>query len=80
MSEYLLTLITINYNNYEGLRATVASVMNQNAPKKWRWIVIDGGSTDGSKEYLEHNSKLFDYWVSEPDKGIYDAMNKACSR
>ena len=76
MSEYLLTLITINYNNYEGLRATVASVMNQNAPKKWRWIVIDGGSTDGSKEYLERNSELFDYWVSEPDKGIYDAMNK----
>lgn len=76
MSEYLLTLITINYNNYEGLRATVASVMNQNAPKKWRWIVIDGGSTDGSKEYLERNSKLFDYWVSEADKGIYDAMNK----
>ena len=55
MSEYLLTLITINYNNYRGLRATVASVMNQNAPKKWRWIVIDGGSTDGSKEYLERN-------------------------
>lgn len=76
MHEYPLTLITINYNNLEGLRATVASVVNQNAPKKWHWIAIDGGSTDGSKEYLEANSELFDLWVSEPDKGIYDAMNK----
>lgn len=76
MHEYPLTLITINYNNLEGLRATVASVVNQNAPKKWHWIAIDGGSTDGSKDYLEANSELFDLWVSEPDKGIYDAMNK----
>lgn len=76
MHEYPLTLITINYNNLEGLRATVASVVNQNAPKKWHWIAIDGGSTDGSKDYLEANSELFDFWISEPDKGIYDAMNK----
>jgi len=76
MHEHPLTLITINYNNLQGLQATVASVVNQIAPKKWHWMVIDGGSTDGSKDYLEANSELFDLWVSEPDKGIYDAMNK----
>ena len=76
MHEHPLTLITINYNNLQGLQATVASVVNQIASKKWHWMVIDGGSTDGSKDYLETNSDLFDLWVSEPDKGIYDAMNK----
>ena len=40
------------------------------------YIVIDGGSTDGSKEYIEEHSQSLAYWVSEPDKGIYNAMNK----
>ena len=40
------------------------------------YIVIDGGSTDGSKEYIKEHSQSLAYWVSEPDKGIYNAMNK----
>ena len=77
MNETALTLITINYNNLDGLRATVASVQKQITPNNnWKWIVIDGGSTDGSLPFLRERSDLFDYWVSEPDKGIYDAMNK----
>lgn len=44
--------------------------------KDFEWIVIDGGSTDGSKELLEQYADHFAYWVSEPDKGIYNAMNK----
>jgi len=44
--------------------------------QEFEYIIIDGGSTDGSKEYLEEHNESLDYWVSEPDKGIYNAMNK----
>lgn len=70
-----LSIITINYNNKEGLQKTIDSVVSQT----WRdfeWIVIDGGSTDGSKELIEQYQQHFAYWCSEPDKGIYNAMNK----
>lgn len=74
-----LSIITINYNNFEGLRRTVDSVMSQT----WRdfeWILVDGGSTDGSKELIEEIAANPDsnisWWCSEPDKGIYNAMNK----
>lgn len=70
-----LTVITINYNNLEGLKRTMRSVLNQ-IWKEFEYIVIDGGSTDGSAEYLESQSDKIDYWVSEPDNGIYHAMNK----
>ena len=70
-----LSIITINYNNVEGLRKTINSVIAQTF-KDFEWIVIDGGSTDGSKELIEQHAEHFTYWVSEPDKGIYNAMNK----
>ncbi|MBR6979883.1 MAG: glycosyltransferase [Prevotella sp.] len=70
-----LSIITINYNNLEGLKETMGSVLSQNF-KDYEWIVIDGGSTDGSKELLERNNDAISYWVSEPDRGIYHAMNK----
>lgn len=70
-----LTIITINYNNRDGLRKTIESVVNQTT-RQYEYIVIDGGSTDGSKEVIEEYSDRIDYWVSEPDKGIYNAMNK----
>lgn len=70
-----LSLITINYNNREGLKKTIDSVVAQTF-KDFEWIVIDGGSTDGSRELLEQYAEHFTYWVSEPDKGIYNAMNK----
>ena len=44
------------------------------------YIIIDGGSTDGSREYIEKQSEEIDYWLSEPDRGIYDAMNKGISK
>lgn len=69
------SIITINYNNCKGLRKTVDSVISQTF-EDYEWIVIDGGSTDGSKELIEHYSSHFTYWVSEPDNGIYEAMNK----
>jgi len=70
-----LSIITINYNNLEGLQKTVQSIKNQTW-QEFEYIVIDGGSVDGSAEYIEKESDNFKYWVSEPDKGIYNALNK----
>ena len=70
-----LSIITINYNNLEGLKKTTESVISQSY-KDYEWIIIDGGSTDGSRDYIESHQSNFTYWCSEPDKGIYNAMNK----
>lgn len=69
------SIITINYNNRDGLRRTIESVVNQTF-RDFEYIIIDGGSTDGSVEVIEEYADRIDYWVSEPDKGIYNAMNK----
>ena len=70
-----LSIITINYNNRDGLQKTIESVVSQSF-KDFEWIVIDGGSNDGSRELIERYAESISYWVSEPDKGIYNAMNK----
>lgn len=70
-----LSIITINYNNCEGLRKTIKSVVEQTW-REFEYIVIDGGSTDGSVDIIRDNSDKISYWVSEPDRGIYHAMNK----
>lgn len=70
-----LSIITINYNNLEGLKKTLKSVFDQSF-RDFEYIIIDGGSTDGSKEYLEKYDDKISYWVSEIDDGIYNAMNK----
>ena len=70
-----LTVITVNLNNCQGLQKTIESVTAQTF-KDFEWIVIDGGSTDGSKELIEQNADRISYWVSESDKGVYNAMNK----
>ena len=70
-----ISIITINYNNQSGLQRTIDSVTSQSF-SDIEWIVIDGGSTDGSRELIEKYKEHFDYWVSEPDGGIYQAMNK----
>lgn len=75
----MLSIITINYNNIVGLRKTIDSVLSQSYTD-YEWIVIDGGSTDGAKELLEQNATHFAYWCSEPDKGIYNAMNKGIAK
>lgn len=74
-----LTIITINYNNLEGLRRTVESVVNQTW-QELEYIVIDGGSIDGSAAYIESQNENIDYWVSEPDNGIYNALNKGVQK
>jgi len=74
-----LSIITINYNNLLGLQKTVFSVVNQTY-KDFEYIVIDGGSLDGSEEFLKNQNSNIDYWISEPDKGVYNAMNKGIKK
>lgn len=71
----LLSIITINYNNENGLAKTVQSIINQSC-KDFEYIVIDGNSNDGSKNIIENNSEVINQWISEPDSGVYNAMNK----
>lgn len=70
-----ISIITINYNDCNGLQQTIESVISQSY-QEFEYIVIDGDSTDNSKTVLEKFSEKINYWVSEPDTGIYNAMNK----
>ena len=70
-----LSIITINLNNAEGLRKTIESVISQTFID-FEHIIIDGGSTDSSVDIIKQYADKITYWVSEPDKGIYNAMNK----
>ena len=70
-----LSIITINYNNKAGLQKTIQSVVSQTW-QDFEFIVIDGNSSDGSKDVLYTYASFFSYYVSEPDSGIYNAMNK----
>lgn len=79
MNNKKLSIITVNLNNLDGLKKTVESVLSQTW-QEFEYIVIDGGSTDGSQAYIESQSNCIDYWVSEPDTGIYNAMNKGIAK
>lgn len=70
-----LSIITVNLNNKTGLQRTIESVFPQTFTD-YEYIIIDGGSTDGSKELIEKYQNKFVYTVSEKDTGIYQAMNK----
>lgn len=69
------SVITVNFNNKDGLERTIQSTLNQTY-NDYEYIVVDGGSTDGSREIIEKYKEQFDWWCSEPDGGIYPAMNK----
>ena len=69
------TVITINYNNVEGLRQTILSVVGQTCDD-FEYVIIDGGSTDGSVGVIKEYEDKITHWVSEKDGGIYNAMNK----
>lgn len=72
----LISVVTVVYNGAAQLRSTIESVVQQKRTDI-EYIVIDGGSTDGTCDVLHEFDDQIDYWVSEPDGGIYDAMNKA---
>ncbi|AGB29483.1 glycosyl transferase [Prevotella dentalis DSM 3688] len=69
------SIITVNFNHAEGLQNTIRSVIGQSY-KNYEYIIVDGGSTDGSVDIIRSYEADLTYWVSEPDGGIYQAMNK----
>ena len=74
-----ISIITVNYNNLSGLCKTMESVLCQTYDDV-EYIVIDGGSTDGSRELIETHKKRLAFWCSESDGGIYNAMNKGIAK
>ena len=78
-SKPILSIITINRNNANGLKRTIESVIAQTF-KDFEWIVIDGASTDESIDVIKKYAEHFTYWISEKDSGVYDAMNKGIQK
>lgn len=70
-----ISVVTVCYNAVKSIEETMLSVLNQTYDNI-EYIIIDGGSTDGTVDIIKKYSDRLAYWVSEPDKGIYDAMNK----
>lgn len=73
----MITIVTINLNNKDGLKRTIESVVNQTFFDKVEYVIIDGGSTDGSVDVIKEYDGSIAYWCSEPDGGIFPAMNKS---
>lgn len=71
----LISIITVSYNVENTIEETILSVINQDF-QSFEYIVIDGGSKDNTLEIIKKYEDRITLWVSEPDKGIYDAMNK----
>lgn len=71
-----ISIVTVAYNAACSIEETIQSVISQDN-QDYEYIVIDGGSTDGTTAIIERYASAIDYYVSEPDRGIYDAMNKA---
>lgn len=71
----LVTVVTVVFNDKDNLEKTINSVISQDY-QNVEYIIVDGGSTDGTLEIIQKYEFAIDYWVSEPDGGIYDAMNK----
>jgi len=78
-STHKISVITITLNSAHDLKKTMVSVLGQDYPQI-EYIIIDGGSTDGTLEVIKTNAGHVACWISEPDRGIYDAMNKGLAK
>ena len=72
----LISVVTVVYNSEKYLKKTIESVLSQNYDNI-EYLIIDGGSTDSTIDIIKKYEDKLDYWISEPDNGVYDAMNKA---
>lgn len=75
-----ISIITVVYNDCKGFKKTAKSVISQTAMHNIQWIVIDAASTDGTTDIIRELNPYINYWSSEPDKGIYDGMNKGIAQ
>jgi putative colanic acid biosynthesis glycosyltransferase len=74
-----LGIVTVNLDNAAGLRATADSIITQSM-RDFEWLIVDGGSRDGSVSVIRAVERHLAGWSSEPDGGVYDAMNKGLAR
>lgn len=74
-----LSIITVNLNNSVGLKRTAQSIIAQNF-QDFEWIVMDGGSSDGSLDVIEEYKYRMSFWTSQKDSGIYNAMNSGVKK
>ncbi len=79
MDRFTISIITVTYNSAAYLETAIESVLSQDYAAV-EYIIIDGGSTDGTVDIIKRYADRLAYWVSEPDEGIYDAMNKGIKR
>lgn len=75
----LVTIITVSYNAVDVIEKTILSVLEQTY-RRIEYLIIDGGSTDGTLNVIKKYEDRITYWISEPDRGIYDAMNKGIQK
>lgn len=73
----LFSIVTVVFNNVQGIRRTIESVISQSVFDDVEYIIIDGGSTDGTLDIIQEYRDSLTHYITETDNGVYDAMNKA---